>query len=76
MMMRMIRVQPRMKKYSDVEINPKGDLFVDQYGEAIGVNSGGFNTMELELLKINSRKYKVIQDVRKSATIPLASTSV
>ena len=60
--MRMVRVVPRMRKYSDVDIDPKGDLFVDQYGEAIGVNSGNFNQLELQLLKVNSRKYQVVQD--------------
>lgn len=60
--MRMVRVIPRMRKYSDVDINPKGDLFVDQYGEAIGVNSGNFNQLELQLLKVNSRKYQIVQD--------------
>lgn len=65
MYMRMIRVTPRLKNVSDVEINPKGDLFVDQFGEAIGVNSGGFNNMELQLLQVNKRKYDVIQDLSK-----------
>lgn len=62
MYMRMVRVVPRMKKYSDVDINPKGDLFQTQYGEATGVNVPAFNQLELQMLKVNSRKYQVIQD--------------
>lgn len=74
MFMRMIRVIPRMKKYSDVDINPKGDLFVTQYGEAIGVNSPSFNQLELQMLKVNSRKYQVVQDY-EHVFVPSATNS-
>lgn len=65
MYMRMIRVVPRQRKYQDVQINPKGDLFVDQFGEATGVNTPSFNQLELQMYKINSRKYQVIQDYQQ-----------
>lgn len=65
MFMRMIRVIPRQRKYQDVLINPKGDLFVDQFGEATGVNTPSFNQLELQMYKVNSRKYQVIQDYQQ-----------
>lgn len=74
MYMRVIRVVPRMKKYSKVEIDPKTDLFVDQYGEAIGVNSAVFNQLELQMLKVNARKYQVIQDYQK-LLVPSSTSS-
>lgn len=74
MYMRVIRVKPRNRKYADVAVNPKGDLFVDQYGEDIGVNIGSFNQLELQMYKINSRKYEVIQDIHK-ILVPTSTTS-
>jgi hypothetical protein len=75
MFMRVVRVVPRMKKYSKVDIDPKIDLFVDQYGEAIGVQSAVFNQLELQMLKVNSRKYQVIQDYQK-LLVPSSTQSV
>lgn len=62
---RMIRVKPRKVKYSDVSIQPRTDLFLDQYGASTGISQSSFNDMELQHYKVNKRKYEVIQDVSR-----------
>lgn len=59
---RVIRVKPRRVKYSDVVIQPRTDLFLDQYGASTGVSDTTFNDMELQNYAVNRRKYEVIQD--------------
>ena len=65
---RMIRVRPRMGKYSDVAIVPRSDLFVDQNNLEIGVNAPGMESTEIMMLNVNKRKYQVIQDVTRVLT--------
>lgn len=62
---RMIRVKPRKVKYSDVAIQPRSDLFLDQYGASTGISMSSFNDMELQHYAVNRRKYEVIQDVTR-----------
>ncbi|AXH76001.1 MAG: putative capsid protein [Cressdnaviricota sp.] len=62
---RMLRVKPRKQKYSEVDINPKNDLFLDQYGIERGISFVDFNQYELMMLKANSRKYEIIEDMTK-----------
>ena len=59
---RITRVSPRASKFSTIEINPEGDLFVDEFGRATGVATSDFNVHQLMTYKLNSRKYKVIED--------------
>lgn len=59
---RVLRVRPRKKKYADLSINPKNDLFVNQWGIEQGINGTQFNELELLMFKPNSRKYEVIED--------------
>ncbi|AXH75490.1 MAG: coat protein [Circoviridae sp.] len=63
--MRMLRVKPRKQKYSEVDINPKNDLFLDQFGIERGITFVDFNQYELMMLKPNSRKYEIIEDTSK-----------
>ena len=64
---RMIRVNPILTSTS-TECNPAEDLFLNSYGQANGVdgvNASGESTFrEEELLfsRVNTRRYKVIQD--------------
>jgi len=69
---RILRVKPRKQKYTDVSINPKNDLFMDQYGQETGISNAAFNQYELMMLKANSRKYEVVEDITK--TLVPAST--
>ncbi len=65
---RMIRVVPRALKGSFQDIDPKQDLFLDQYNEPFGIsttNSSGqnvFGEYEFHMAKVNSRRYHVKAD--------------
>ena len=59
---RIIRVSPRASKFSTIDVDPQNDLFVDEFGEATGINIPGFSTHQLMTLKLNGRKYKIISD--------------
>jgi len=61
---RMIRVKPIIKKGSYQPIDPKNDLFLDQYNRPTGVNSAGFQQYELMMNKVDNGKYRVIEDKR------------
>ena len=65
---RMIRVRARTRKGANQPINPKLDLFLDQYNEPFGIQtttSGGspiFGNYEFQMAKVNSRRYQCIED--------------
>lgn len=65
---RMIRVVPRALKGSAQQIDPRFDLFLDQYNEPFGIrstNSAGqnvFGSYAFHMAKTNSRRYRVIAD--------------
>jgi len=67
-MMRIVRVKPRKQKYADLSINPKNDLFIDQFGLERGIASPSFNEVELTLFKVNLRKYILVKDEVKILT--------
>lgn len=62
---RFIRVKPKLLKFADVTIEPKTDLFRNQYNVETGINDSDFNDMELQEYNINRRKYTVLQDSSK-----------
>jgi len=74
MMVRIVRVKPRKQKYADLSINPKNDLFVNQYGVEQGINFSSFNEMELTMFKVNARKYEVVEDTTKFL-VPASTTA-
>jgi hypothetical protein len=59
---RVVRVMPRPIKSSRSEMDPQVDLFLDQFSQEIGVSNGNFRQYELQMLKVNTKKYKLIQD--------------
>ena len=59
---RMIRVTPRPQKLSTISITPAIDLFVDEFGRATGINDADFLNHQLMTFKVNSRKYKIVED--------------
>ncbi len=65
---RIIRVRPRAVRGSNQPVNPKNDLFLDQYNEPFGVasettgNVNIFGNYEFQLAKVNTRRYRVISD--------------
>jgi hypothetical protein len=79
---RLIRVRPRNTKFSDVDYVPSLDLFVNNYGIAYGVDSPAstyqknFGLFEMLTSKINSRKYKVVQDTQFQLSAPNINTQL
>jgi hypothetical protein len=77
---RVIRVIPKKQKFTDVELDPQTDLFLDNFGEAYGIYSAGdtyrpaFQRFELMTSKINRRRYQVLDDL-KFQLLPPTSTS-
>lgn len=77
---RVIRVIPKRQKFTDTEIDPQTDLFLDNFGEGIGIYSSGdaytpaFQRFELMSSKINTRRYTVLDDI-KFQLLPPTSTS-
>ncbi len=65
---RIIRVRPRAVRGSNQPVNPKNDLFLDQYNEPFGVASETtgnvpiFSNYEFQMAKVNTRRYRVISD--------------
>lgn len=72
---RVIRVVPRTisgMNADDSIPNPKQDLFVNEKGDAIGIESG-LNNFELSMYRVNRRKYKLILDKTLSINPPLTT---
>ena len=63
-MVRILRLTPRPVKGSFQDMNPNEDAFLDQFSQEIGIRAANFTHYELHLLKANSKKYKVIQDIK------------
>ena len=67
--LRMVRVTSRPVKGSFQDVDPQNDLFLDQYNQSFGIattNEAGtvaqFTREQFHLAKVNSRKYRVLQD--------------
>ena len=74
--LRIVRVCPRPKKGSYNDVDPRYDLFVDQFGREIGIESQLFNTYELMMYKLNSRKYIVKTDLMPRMSPSIAYNTV
>lgn len=74
--LRIIRVCPRVKKGSYQDVDPKYDLFVDQFGREQGIANATFKQYQLLTYKINSRKYQVKMDIMPRMSPPLVTNSV
>ena len=64
---RMIRVKPRVVKASAQQMDPQNDLFLNSNNTEFGINSivgtaYMFNAYEFVMAKVNSRKYRVLED--------------
>lgn len=64
---RMIRVKPRPSKASHIQVDPQTDLFLSNFNDEFGIQSQTgttyvFNPYEFVMAKVNSRKYKVLED--------------
>lgn len=73
---RILRLEPRASKFSTVDVDPQNDAFVTEQGNATGINLADFGPVQLKMLKANSRKYKVIQDISFTMVPPFIGTNV
>lgn len=58
---RVLRMCPRPIKSSRSDMDPQVDAFLDQFSQEIGVSNANFGQYELQMLKANTRKYKVFR---------------
>ena len=58
---RMIRVNPKQSQ-TNVLCNPKFDLFLDRFNNAVGLEIGSFEDTELLSYRLNRRRYNVVED--------------
>lgn len=78
---RVIRVKPKKNRFTDVDFDPNLDLFLDNYGEAYGIYSGGdayvpqFQRFELMTSKINNRRYEVMDDINFTLMPPTTTSN-
>ena len=78
---RMIRVLPKRTKFSNTTYTPKDDLFLNTFGVAYGVNSGNngfqekFGQMAMMTAKVNTRKYRLLQDTQFTLKCPLVDNA-
>lgn len=73
---RVLRLVPRPTKLSTVDIDPENDAFVNELGTATGCADSGFGPQELMLFKANSRKYKVVADLKFEMIPPFTTTEI
>lgn len=61
---RIIRIVPRPKKGSFQDVDPETDAFLDEFSRETGVLATSFTNYELQMLKVNSKKYQVKADIK------------
>jgi hypothetical protein len=73
---RILRIQPRPTKTSNQEVQPNLDAFLTVDGLSTGVFVAGFSKLDILTLKPNTRKYKVIQDIKYMMNSPVQSNAL
>lgn len=73
---RILRVMPRTQKTSAEVVDPTNDVFFDTNGQATGISVSGFTKLQLMTLKPNTRKYKVIQDIKYMMNSPMTTNAL
>jgi hypothetical protein len=80
---RFLRVKPRNTKFSDTDYTPSLDLFQNNFGIAYGIDSPddanhqkNFGLFEMMTSKVNTRKYKVVQDLQFQLQAPNVNTQL
>jgi hypothetical protein len=68
---RILRIMPRTQLTSKQGVDPTLDAFLDTNGIAAGISTANFSKLQLMTLKPNTRKYKVIQDIKYIENSPL-----
>lgn len=68
---RILRIMPRTQLTSKQGVDPTLDAFLDTNGIASGISTTNFSKLQLMTLKPNTRKYKVIQDIKYIENSPL-----
>lgn len=75
-MIRILRLVPRPPKGSGTEIDPENDAFLTESNQETGVADSDFQHYQLLMLKANTKKYKVYDDIRFVLTPPLTTTEL
>lgn len=61
---RIVRLVPRPKKGSYQDVDPETDAFLDEFSRETGVLASTFTNYELQMLKLNTKKYQVKADIK------------
>lgn len=67
---RMIQVVPIMASGTNKTPQPEEDLFLDTYGTAMGVDSGGIDNYDILTCPVNTRRYSVEKDTQFTINNP------
>jgi hypothetical protein len=59
---RIVKVSIKAQKGNQIETDPNTDLFIDQFGNEIGIDSPNFNRLVCKYSPINTKKYKKLMD--------------
>lgn len=68
---RLIRCTPKGEMGTTTLLTPNDDLFNDKYGNPTGVGHADFGENEIRFLKVNTRKWTVIEDKSWTLQNPL-----
>lgn len=68
---RMIRCTPAIAAGTATELDPDGDLFQDEYGRKTGVSEASFGPEELMFYRVNTRRWRVLEDKQFDIRNPL-----
>ena len=68
---RIMRVTPKLSSSITTEISPDDDIFINEYGEALGPSEPDFDVKEMVFYKINKRRYTVLEDKKIKILSPL-----
>lgn len=68
---RIMRVTPKLSSSITTEISPDTDIFINEYGEALGPAEDDFDVKEMVFYKINKRRYTVLEDRKVKILSPV-----
>lgn len=68
---RLIRCIPKGPIGTSISVTPNIDLFNDKYGNPTGVGSADFGENEIRFLKVNTRKWQVLEEKHWTLQNPL-----
>jgi hypothetical protein len=61
---RVVKISIKAQKGNQIQTDPNVDLFLDQFGNEIGIDSPNFNRLVCKYSPINTKKYKKLMDTQ------------